>query len=77
MSLTMQKLMAVQAMMSADLLKYDDRDTIDLPWSFVRAFLRGNGIAAHGIPSFRKRNQRQRRRDHRRIYCHGRKGGRK
>lgn len=32
---------------------------------------------AFGIPSFRKRNQRQRRRDHRRIYCHGRKGGRK
>lgn len=33
--------------------------------------------AAYGIPSFRKRNQRQRRRDHRRIYCHGPKGDRK
>ena len=77
MSLTMQKLMAAHQIISADLLKYDDRDTIDLPWSFVRAFLRGNGIAAHGIPSFRKRNQRQRRRDHRRTRPHGWKGGAK
>jgi hypothetical protein len=31
-----------------------------------------------GIPSFRNRNQRQRRRDERRIYCHGpKKGGAK
>lgn len=33
--------------------------------------------AAFGVPSFKNRNQRQRRRDHRRIYCHGPKGGRK
>ncbi len=77
MSLTMLKLMAAQAMMSADLLKYDDRDTIDLPVAFARAFAWGNGIAAHGIPSFRNRNQRQRRRDHRRTRPHGWKGGAK
>jgi hypothetical protein len=32
---------------------------------------------AYGIPSFRNRNQRQRRRDHRRTRPHGWKGGAK
>ena len=35
------------------------------------------GPAAFGVPSFKNRNQRQRRRDHRRIHSHGWKGGRK
>ena len=64
MSMADLKIMALSAMASMDRLG---------EWPFPLSHTK----RAAGIPSFRQRNQRQRRRDHRRIYCHGPKGGAK
>jgi hypothetical protein len=51
--------------------------TASKDWPIAWPFPLSHTKQAAGIPQFRNSNQRQRRRDERRIYCHGPKGGRK